>query len=93
MQRRFVGVRENPFNVNPNPCDLSLRPGTREVVAGLTYGVRSRQWFISPTREVEIWQTTLLNKLLDRLHQHQVAAAFLIRRVDPACSKPGPIKP
>jgi type II secretory pathway predicted ATPase ExeA len=77
MYRKFFGLRENPFNVNPDPRYLFLTPCTREALAGLTYGIRSRKGFISLTGEVGTGKTTLLNKLLDWLHQRQVATAFL----------------
>jgi len=77
MYHRFFGLRENPFNVNPDPRYLYMTPQIREALAGLTYGIQNRKGFVLLTGEVGTGKTTLLNRLLDWLRVRQVASAFL----------------
>jgi type II secretory pathway predicted ATPase ExeA len=77
MYKKFFGLRENPFNVNPDPRYLCLTKHTQEALACLTYGIESRKGFILLTGEVGTGKTTLLNRLLDWLHKERVATAFI----------------
>lgn len=77
MYQRFFGLRENPFNVNPDPRYLYLTRQIQEALAGLTYGIQNRKGFILLTGEVGTGKTTLLNRLLDWLHGQWVSTAFI----------------
>jgi type II secretory pathway predicted ATPase ExeA len=77
MYKKFFGLRENPFNVNPDPRYLYLTQSAQEALACLTYGVDTRKGFILLTGEVGTGKTTLLNRLLDWLHEQRVATAFV----------------
>ncbi|HET8667206.1 MAG TPA: AAA family ATPase, partial [Terriglobales bacterium] len=77
MYKSFFGVKANPFGMNPDPRFLFLTHNTREVLACLAYGVQSRRGFVVLTGEVGTGKTTLLNKLLEYLHQNRVATAFV----------------
>jgi general secretion pathway protein A len=77
MYKSFFGLRENPFNVNPDPRYLYLTQHTEEALASLTYGIRNRRGFILLTGEVGTGKTTLVNKLLDWLHRQHLPTAFV----------------
>ena len=77
MYQRFFGLRESPFNVNPDPRYLFLTQQIQEALAGLTYGIQNRKGFILLTGEVGTGKTTLLNRLLDWLRGQRVATAYI----------------
>ena len=77
MYKNFFGLRENPFNVNPDPRYLYLTSKTQEALAHLTYGIQRRKGFILLTGEVGTGKTTLINYLLDWLRHHKMSAAFI----------------
>jgi general secretion pathway protein A len=77
MYKHFFGLRENPFNINPDPRYLFLTPQTQEALDKLTYGIHTRQGLILLTGEVGTGKTTLINHLLDWLHQQRSPTAFI----------------
>jgi general secretion pathway protein A len=77
MYKRFFGLRENPFNVNPDPRYLFATKSVRESLAALTYGIQNRKGFVLLTGEVGTGKTTLVNRLLDWLREQRVATAFV----------------
>jgi len=77
MYQRFFGLRESPFNVNPDPRYLFMTRQIQEALAGLTYGIQNRKGFILLTGEVGTGKTTLLNRLLDWLRGQRVATAYI----------------
>ena len=77
MYKQFFGLRENPFNVNPDPRFLFMTRHAQEALACLTYGIQTRKGFILLSGEVGTGTTTLLNKLLDWLRRQRVSTAFL----------------
>jgi general secretion pathway protein A len=77
MYQKFFGLRESPFNVNPDPRYLYLTKQIQEALAGLTYGIQNRKGFILLTGEVGTGKTTLLNRLLDWLRGQRVATAYI----------------
>jgi general secretion pathway protein A len=77
MYNQFFRLRENPFNVNPDPRYLFLTRQTMKAWDGLTHGVQARQGLLLLTGEVGTGKTTLLNHLLDWLHQQRAPTAFI----------------
>jgi general secretion pathway protein A len=77
MYKSFFGLKENPFNVNPDPRYLFFTKQIEETLAGLMYGIQTHKGFITLTGEVGTGKTTLINKLLDWLHLRKSRTAFL----------------
>jgi general secretion pathway protein A len=77
MYKHFFGLRENPFNFNPDPHYLFLTSQTQEALDELTYGVQTRKGLILLTGEVGTGKTTLINRLLDWLRQQKSPTAFI----------------
>jgi len=77
MYKSFYGLKENPFNVNPDPRFLYLTKQIEEALTGLMYGIQTRKGFITLTGEVGTGKTTLVNRLLDWLHNRKARTAFL----------------
>lgn len=77
MYKGFFGLKDNPFNVNPDPRFLYFTKEIEEALSGLKYGVQNRKGFITLTGEVGTGKTTLVNRLLDWLHGQKVRTAFL----------------
>jgi type II secretory pathway predicted ATPase ExeA len=77
MYKDFFGLRDSPFNVNPDPRYLYWTKTTQEALSALTYGIQTRKGFILLTGEVGTGKTTLLNRLLDWLREQDIATAFV----------------
>jgi len=77
MYKSFFGLKDNPFNVNPDPRYLFLTKEIEEALSGLMYGIQQRKGFITLIGEVGTGKTTLINRLVDWLHQRRARTAFL----------------
>jgi len=77
MYHSFFGLREGPFNVNPDPRYLYLTKQVEEATAGLMYGVQARKGFITLIGEVGTGKTTLINRLLEWLQKQRINTAFI----------------
>ena len=77
MYKSYFGLKDNPFNVNPDPRYLFLTKEIEEALSGLMYGVHNRKGFITLIGEVGTGKTTLINRLVEWLHQRRVRTAFL----------------
>lgn len=77
MYKSFFGLKESPFNVNPDPRFLYFTKQIEETLTGLMYGIQTRKGFITLTGEVGTGKTTLINRLLDWLHHRRARTAFL----------------
>jgi general secretion pathway protein A len=77
MYKSFFGLKENPFNVNPDPRFLYMTKQIEEALTGLMYGIQTRKGFVTLTGEVGTGKTTLINRLLDWLHHRRARTAFL----------------
>lgn len=77
MYKNFFGLRENPFNANPDPRFLYLTLQTQKALDELTYGIQNRKGLILLTGEVGTGKTTLINCLLDWLRHRKTPTAFI----------------
>jgi general secretion pathway protein A len=77
MYKGFFGLKDNPFNANPDPRYLYFTKEIEEALSGLKYGVQNRKGFITLIGEVGTGKTTLVNRLLDWLHGQKARTAFL----------------
>lgn len=77
MYKKFFGLRESPFNVNPDPRYLYLTRHIQEALACLIYGIQTRKGFVLLTGEVGTGKTTVLNKLLEWSRQESITTAFM----------------
>lgn len=60
MYNEFFGLREEPFNLAPNPKFLFLTQQHREALAGVSYSILHRKHVISLTGEIGMGKTTLV---------------------------------
>ncbi|MFQ5464978.1 MAG: ExeA family protein [Thermodesulfobacteriota bacterium] len=67
MYEKFFYLRENPFNITPDPRYLFLSKSHAEAIELMSYGVRRRKGFMLLTGEVGTGKTTLCRALLGRL--------------------------
>jgi len=77
VYKNFFGLRENPFNVNPDPRFLHLALHAQKALAELTYGIQNRKGLILLTGEAGTGKTTLINCLLDWLRHQETPTAFI----------------
>ena len=78
MYEEFYGLKQNPFNVTPDPQFLYLGEKHREALAHLVYGINQKKGFIVITGEVGTGKTTLIRCLLDRFDNNNgTKAAFI----------------
>jgi general secretion pathway protein A len=77
MYKKFFGLNEGPFNINPDPRYLFRTQHVQEALACLIYGIQTRKGFILLTGEVGTGKTTVLNKLLEWSRQEDVSTSFV----------------
>jgi type II secretory pathway predicted ATPase ExeA len=77
MYKGFFRLKDNPFNVSPDPRYLFLTKEVEETLSSLMYGIQTRKGIITLTGEVGTGKTTLVNRVLDWLRQGATRTAFL----------------
>jgi len=74
MYLSFFNLKEQPFNVTPDPKFLYFGEAYQDALAYLIYGIRMRKGFVVLTGEIGIGKTTVTNALLERLDDsHRIA--------------------
>ncbi|MFH1241678.1 MAG: AAA family ATPase [Pseudomonadota bacterium] len=77
MYTSFFGLKENPFNLTPDPRYLFLSPYHREALDHLLYGINERKGFIVVTGGIGTGKTTLCRALLTQLVESTKSALIL----------------
>ncbi len=78
MYKDFYKLKQNPFDITPDPTSFFSTPRHNEALANLAYGVRWRKGFTVLTGEVGTGKTLLLACLLDLLRRTQIACAYVV---------------
>jgi general secretion pathway protein A len=75
MYESFFGLRERPFDLNPNPRFLLMTPSHREALANLQYGLTARKGLTVLVGEAGSGKTTLIHAVMNDWRQagHRVA--------------------
>jgi general secretion pathway protein A len=63
----FYGLRQQPFDVTPDPAFLYFSPSHREALASLKQGIEYFRGFMMLVAEPGMGKTTLLNRLMEEL--------------------------
>lgn len=82
MYLDFYGLKEQPFNITPDPRFLVYTPGHREAFDNLLYGINSRKGFIKMVGEVGTGKTTLCRAVLRTLPDNVESALILNPAMD-----------
>ena len=77
MYKKFYDLKENPFNLTPDPDFIYLGKVHQKALAYLTYGLEARKGFIQLTGDIGSGKTTLLKSLLMR-NRNKIKSAFIV---------------
>ena len=77
MYKDYYHLRDEPFNITPDPRFLFLTPQHTEALNHLLYGIRQLKGFICLTGEVGTGKTTLCRALLGQLDAQYRTALIL----------------
>jgi putative secretion ATPase (PEP-CTERM system associated) len=78
MYEAFYGLKNKPFQLNPDPTFYFGSKQHRRAAAYLEYGMHQNEGFIVITGEVGAGKTTIVRGMLDSLDQEKVVAAHLV---------------
>jgi general secretion pathway protein A len=73
----FLGLREDPFHVSPDPRFFYTTPSHEAALAELLYGVETRKGFMVLTGEAGTGKTSLLKQILDWLKGRRRSTAYI----------------
>src|SRR6516162_9646896 len=73
----FLGLREDPFHISPDPRFYYCAPAHESALAELLFGIETRQGFLVLTGEAGTGKTILLHQILDWLHRRGRSSAYL----------------
>lgn len=77
MYAHFYQLSESPFNLTPDPKFHYVNESTREAIASLLHGIKSRKGFITLIAEAGTGKTTLLRRIVEELEgESQVVFVF-----------------
>lgn len=78
MYEAFYGLKNKPFQLNPDPTFYFGSKQHRRAAAYLEYGMHQNEGFIVVTGEVGAGKTTIVRGMLEALDQEKVVAAQLV---------------
>ena len=67
MYAHFYQLSEDPFNLTPDPKFQYINESTREAMAAILHGVKSRKGFITLIGDAGTGKTTLLKRIVDEI--------------------------
>jgi general secretion pathway protein A len=73
----YMGLREDPFHVSPDPRFYCSTPAHESALAELQFGIVTRQGLLVLTGEAGTGKTFLLNQILDWLRQRSLSSAYI----------------
>ena len=77
MYTEYLGIKEKPFSITPDPRFLYMSRGHQEALAHLMYGVLESGGFVVLTGEVGTGKTSLCRCLLEQLPKNVEIALIL----------------
>jgi len=77
MYKEYFGLKEEPFNVTPDPRFIFFSRKHLDAFSCLLYGIESRKGFIQITGEIGTGKTTLCRAVLDRIKGKTHSALIL----------------
>jgi general secretion pathway protein A len=77
MYKQYYRLKEEPFNITPDPAFFFLSPSHKEALASILYGVEKRKGFLSITGEVGSGKTTVLRAYLDQIDTDKIKVVYL----------------
>jgi general secretion pathway protein A len=82
---RSFGLRENPFNVSPDPRFLFTGRAYEVALAELMFGIESRRGLLVLTGEAGTGKTTVMRHFLQWLKDKQLSSSYIFHtHLDPA---------
>jgi len=78
MYNNFFGLRQNPFNMTPDPAFLFLTARHREALVGLTYAIMDRKGFVVLTGDAGTGKTTLLARVLQEVPTTKLQSSVIL---------------
>ena len=77
MYAHFYHLTEQPFNLTPDPKYHYVNESTREAMANILHGIKSRKGFLTLIGEAGTGKTTLLKRIVDEIEgETQVVFVF-----------------
>ncbi len=77
MYTSFFKMKQNPFEVSPDPQFFVSLEAHDEALAGLHYGIRAHKGFMVLTGEVGTGKTLVVRRLLDLLDRQKLPYAYV----------------
>jgi general secretion pathway protein A len=78
MYLNFYQLKNEPFNVTPDPAFLFLSAGHKEAFASIVYAVENRKGFMSITGEVGVGKTTILRSYIKEIDPERLNVIYII---------------